>query len=153
MINSFNVYSRQTTSIEMNGNELHFCRLTCTHSRHCKSSSLWCSWAFPQFHKSNRVQWSGAAAPRTLCLCTDRRAARACSRRGRGRRICAEPCCISPGCRGPTLAWVWCKLRRILCGASGTDRPHCTPWPQPGSDSQLPCRCQSLQVRQARTHK
>ena len=119
------------------------CR-TCRRSRLCRSSSAWGSWVSRGFRRSSWARWSAAAAPRTPCPCTGRRAARGCSRPGRGRRTSAEPCCIWAGCTGPTWPWVWCKPRRIPCGASGTSRPRCTPWLRPGSDSRLSCQHPSL---------
>lgn len=123
---------------------IHSSDLTCTHSRRCRSSTVQRSWAFPHFHMSNRVQWSAFDALRRPCPYRGRRAARECSRRGRGQRTCEGPYCISAGCTAPTWQWVWYKRRHILCGASGTSRPRCKPWPHPDSDSQLSCQHQNL---------
>lgn len=117
---------------------------TCTHSQLCRSSSVQCSWVYPPFHTSSWAQWSAFDALHRLCPYMGRRAAHVYNQQEHGQRTCAGPYCIWAGCTGLTWQWVWYKPRHILCGASGTSRPHCKPWLHPGSDSQLSCQHQSL---------
>lgn len=108
---------------------------TCTRSHRGRAAAARGSWACPCLRRSRTAQWFASGALHRPCRCTDRTAARGCSRGERGQRTSSAPCCILVGYTARSEPTAGCRRRRTRCAASDTSRLCYTPWQHPGSGS------------------